>query len=247
MFETHAYFRNTSIPNILSWKNSAHHHVWVDESEGVNDNFALHRLDGIYHNSNSPEIRLKMTKFKQRSWYSGQTLTCLKEPQSSAGCWCQLLTASSRSQGESGTWKCQMEDLPISAVTSHFNLPANNHFWPTSLFQHVQHFCLRTAISRYEQLESLNYRYYNINLENGINCFNGNSGSRLGHGEHIDHPHWERLSSRTKPEFSKGYNWQISTSPVYSSTNSPSMRPMTSMGTPARPCFNILSRAREEM
>ena len=26
---------------------------------------------------------------------------------------------------------------------------------------------------------------------------------------------------------------------VYSSTNSPSMRPMTSIGTPARPCFNI--------
>ena len=36
----------------------AHHHVRVDESEGVNDNFALHGLDGIYHNSNSPEIRL---------------------------------------------------------------------------------------------------------------------------------------------------------------------------------------------
>ncbi len=34
---------------------------------------------------------------------------------------------------------------------------------------------------------------------------------------------------------------------VYSSTNSPSMSPITSMGTPARPCFSILSRAREEM
>ena len=64
----------------------AHHHVRVDESEGVNDNFALHGLDGIYHNSNSPEIRLKMTKFKCRRRNSGQTPTCLKEPQSSAGC-----------------------------------------------------------------------------------------------------------------------------------------------------------------
>ena len=62
MCKIHAYFSNTSIPNIVSCKNSAHHHVRVDESEGVNDNFALHRLDGIYHNSNSPEIRLKMTK-----------------------------------------------------------------------------------------------------------------------------------------------------------------------------------------
>src|SRR6266702_695938 len=50
---------------------------------------------------------------------------------------------------------------------------------------------------------------------------------------------------------------------VYSSTNSPSIRPITSIGTPARPCFNIykhykyrsslsglkrtLSRARDEM
>ena len=55
------------------------------------------------------------------------------------------------------------------------------------------------------------------------------------------------LLSRTRPEYIGGYNGQISTSPVYSSTNSPSMRPMTSMGTPARPCFNIFSRAREEM
>ena len=46
-------------PNIVTCKKYAHHHVRVDESEGVNDNFALHRLDGIYHNSNSPEIRLK--------------------------------------------------------------------------------------------------------------------------------------------------------------------------------------------
>ena len=55
------------------------------------------------------------------------------------------------------------------------------------------------------------------------------------------------LLSRTRPEYIGGYNGQISTSPVYSTTNSPSMRPMTSMGTPARPCFNIFSRAREEM
>ena len=34
---------------------------------------------------------------------------------------------------------------------------------------------------------------------------------------------------------------------VYSSTKLPSMRPMTSMGTPARPCFSIFSRAREEI
>jgi hypothetical protein len=34
---------------------------------------------------------------------------------------------------------------------------------------------------------------------------------------------------------------------VKSSTNSPSMRPMTSMGTPARPCRSILRSAREEM
>ena len=47
-----------------------------------------------------------------------------------------------------------MEDLPISAVTSHFNLPANNHFWPTSLFQHVQHFRLRIMISRNEHLDN---------------------------------------------------------------------------------------------
>lgn len=31
---------------------------------------------------------------------------------------------------------------------------------------------------------------------------------------------------------------------VYSSMNSPSMRPMTSMGTPARPCFNIYDTER---
>mmetsp|Transcript_3517 Transcript_3517/g.11737 ORF Transcript_3517/g.11737 Transcript_3517/m.11737 type:complete len:384 (-) Transcript_3517:603-1754(-) len=34
---------------------------------------------------------------------------------------------------------------------------------------------------------------------------------------------------------------------VYSSTNSPSMRPITSMGTPARPCLSILRSAMEEM
>merc|ERR1719336_1136119 len=34
---------------------------------------------------------------------------------------------------------------------------------------------------------------------------------------------------------------------VYSSTNSPSIKPITSMGTPALPCLSILRRAREEM
>lgn len=34
---------------------------------------------------------------------------------------------------------------------------------------------------------------------------------------------------------------------VKSSTNSPSIRPMTSIGTPARPCRSILSRASDEM
>ena len=39
----------------------AHHHVGVDESEGVDDDFALHRLDGINHDGNSPEIGQKLT------------------------------------------------------------------------------------------------------------------------------------------------------------------------------------------
>ena len=39
----------------------AHHHVGVDESEGVDDDFALHRLDGIDHDGNSPETRQKLT------------------------------------------------------------------------------------------------------------------------------------------------------------------------------------------
>ena len=55
-------------------------------------------------------------------------LTCLRELRSSAVCWCQPRTTSSRSPGESGTWKimwkCQVKDLQISAVLSHFNLPA---------------------------------------------------------------------------------------------------------------------------
>ena len=39
----------------------AHHHVGVDESKGVDDDFALHRLDGINHDGNSPEIGQKLT------------------------------------------------------------------------------------------------------------------------------------------------------------------------------------------
>ena len=90
-------------------------------------------------------------------------------------------------------------------------------------------------------------------LENWINCFDGNPSSRLWHRKHINNSHC------------KDYSWRLCAvigcqcvkacleikfkfkSPVYSSTNSPSIRPITSMGTPARPCFNIFSKARDEM
>ena len=40
----------------------AHHHVGVDESKGVDDDFALHRLDGINHDGDSPEIGQKINQ-----------------------------------------------------------------------------------------------------------------------------------------------------------------------------------------
>ena len=246
MCKIHAYFRNTSIPNIVSCKNMR--------------TIMLGLMS----------LKASMTTLPFTDWMgSTTTATALKSdwkwPNSSVEgdivvkpqpVWKSLkallgVDVNSWQPAAKARVRVVPDEVCVnkskSAITSHFNLPANNHLWPSSLFQHVQHFCLRTAISRYEQLESLDYCYYNINLENGINCFNGNSGSRLGHGKHIDYPHWKRQLSRTRQQFTGGYNWQISTSPVYSSTNSPSMRPMTSMGTPARPCFDIFSRAREEM
>ena len=38
---------------------TTHHHVGIDKSECVDDHFSFHRLDGIHHNSNSPEKTLK--------------------------------------------------------------------------------------------------------------------------------------------------------------------------------------------
>jgi hypothetical protein len=81
---------------------------------------------------------------------------------------------------------------------------------PSSLLQHVEHFRLENVIDRLDR----------------------DGGTGLRHCKDVytrdleERQHVQRVEDR----------WQLT---VYSSTNSPNINPMTSIGTPARPCLSI--------
>ena len=42
----------------LAWLLTKHERLWVDETESINDDFALDGLDGIYHDCDGARIQL---------------------------------------------------------------------------------------------------------------------------------------------------------------------------------------------
>jgi len=48
----------TQVRRALAWLLSEHKRLWVDESEGIDDNLALDGLDGVNHDGNSSRCQL---------------------------------------------------------------------------------------------------------------------------------------------------------------------------------------------
>ena len=48
----------TQVRCALTWLLSKHERLWVDESEGINDNLALDGLDGVNNNGNGSRCQL---------------------------------------------------------------------------------------------------------------------------------------------------------------------------------------------
>jgi hypothetical protein len=99
-------------------------------------------------------------------------------------------------------------------------IPANNIFGAICGFQKLKHFLLK----------------------NFIDGFNTNSSATLRHREDVDN--FDRILVN---KISQEHSWAQASRQHEMQGETAKNSPMTSIGTPARPCFSILSSASEEM
>ena len=97
-------------------------------------------------------------------------------------------------------------------------VPADDHFRSTGLLEHVEHF----------------------RLKDRIDSFDANTRTRLWHSEHVGDAHSVIIDEFTEHQ-------PTGERKERSSTRGSVVYPITSIGTPARPCFNIFSSDNEEM
>lgn len=99
-------------------------------------------------------------------------------------------------------------------------VPSDDHFWPSRLLQHVQH----------------------LGLKHVVDGFDRDRRAGLRHREDV-HALFTSLGQAKFPPFGCDGLTEI----VVASINSPNINPMTSSGTPARPCFSIFNNANDEI